>query len=127
MGNPWFKDDKGQMCFNPAKTWQIAAAGAWYDQKHTITWNSGTDSPKYWRGNLIGVADYANNPLDAALVVKLETGVDRAYFVGFNRAYGINIDSKDANDMVTIVEAGNNNGYSKSIQVTQLGSGQSYR
>ena len=127
MGNPWFKDDRGQMCFNPAKTFQIASAGAWYDEKYILTWDSGTGSPNFWKRNLIGVADYENNPSEAALVVKLHTNNENDYFIGFNRAYGINVDSKNANDKVSIIEAGNNGkGYSKSVMIAQLGGGQSY-
>ena len=115
------------MCFNPAKTFQIASAGAWYDNKYILTWDSGTLSPNFWKGNLIGVADYENNLLEASLVVKLHTSDENDFFIGFNRAYGINVDSKDANDMVTIIEAGNNGkGYSKSVMIAQLGNGQSY-
>jgi hypothetical protein len=127
MGNPWFKDDIGQMCFNPAKTWQIATAGAWYDTKYTLTWESGTKDPNYWRVNLIGLADYTSISQNHALVVKLETGGEKDYFVGFNRAYGINKDSKLANDKVTIIEAGNNGkGYSKSLMVAMLDVSQSH-
>jgi hypothetical protein len=90
-----------------------------------LTWESGKVDPKYWRVKLVGIADYNMMLPDAALVVKLETGFDKDLFVGFNRATGINIDSKDGNDKVTIIEAGNNGkGYSKSIMVDELGSGE---
>ena len=91
-----------------------------------LTWDSGKTDPKYWRGNLVGVADYGSLPTNnAALVIKLETGSDIDLFVGFNRAHGINVDSKMANDMVTIVESGKNGiGYSKSVIVDKLGSGE---
>eukprot|EP00804_Cyclotella_cryptica_P015357 CCRYP_007991-RA/>CCRYP_007991-RA protein AED:0.05 eAED:0.05 QI:388/1/1/1/0.6/0.5/6/917/663 len=127
MGNPWFQDDVGQMCFNPAKTFQIANAGAWYNTRYTLTWESGTSAPNLWQGNIIGVADYDNNPQGLPIVVKLETGTDVDYFVGFNRAYGVNVDSKIAKDMVTITQAGNNGvGYNKSLMMAMLSSGQSY-
>ena len=31
MGNPWFEDNVGRMCFNPAKNYQIAFAAGRYD------------------------------------------------------------------------------------------------
>ena len=74
-----------------------------------LTWDSGKTEPKYLRTTIVGIADYDKLPSNnAALVVKLETGFDIDIFIGFNRARGINVDSKKANDKVTIIEAGTN-------------------
>ena len=80
MGDPLWEDDLGKMCFNPVKSFQIAKNGAagggrgWYDTQHVVTFNSGTQGFKSWRGRLIGPAEYGNNPGNHAVVLKLETG-----------------------------------------------------
>eukprot|EP00804_Cyclotella_cryptica_P016798 CCRYP_001799-RE/>CCRYP_001799-RE protein AED:0.07 eAED:0.07 QI:359/1/1/1/0.92/0.85/14/1113/1072 len=126
MGNPWFRDDVSQMCFNAAKSFQISSAGGWYDDR-TMTWDSGNSNPTRLVQNIIGIADYGNNPNRLPVVVKLETGTANDIFVGFNRASGVNSASKQANDEVTVIEQGNNGGgYAKSILLTSLSSGGSF-
>ena len=59
-------------------------------------------------GEVIGLADYKNNPNNRPIVVKLES-------LGFNRAVGINKDTAAARDKVTVMVAGSDGiGYSRS-------------
>ena len=126
MGNPLYSDNVGGMCYNPAKSFQIASAGAWYEDS-IITWNSGSTTPKLWSGKVVGVADYDNNPLKHPVSIKLETGTSTDYFLGFNRAKGVNRDNQQASDQVTIIETGSNGvGYSQSFLKATLSQGQSY-
>ena len=126
MGNPLYSDSVGGMCYNPAKSFQIASAGAWYEDS-VITWNSGSTNPKLWSGKVVGLADYDNNPLNHPVSIKLTTGTNTDYFLGFNRAKGVNSDNKQASDQVTIIETGANGiGYSQSFLTATLLQGQSY-
>jgi len=83
MGNPLYDDEVGKMCFNPAKSFQLG----WYPE-NVQTLDLGVGD--MWQGQLVGVADYLNNPDNNKIVMKLETGTNEDYFVGFNRATGIN-------------------------------------
>jgi hypothetical protein len=47
MGNPWYADDVGAICFNAAKSWQLG----WYDSS-TIVINP-RDNPS-WTGTIVG-------------------------------------------------------------------------
>eukprot|EP00581_Thalassiosira_minuscula_P016484 CAMPEP_0183718422 /NCGR_PEP_ID=MMETSP0737-20130205/11683_1 /TAXON_ID=385413 /ORGANISM="Thalassiosira miniscula, Strain CCMP1093" /LENGTH=937 /DNA_ID=CAMNT_0025947977 /DNA_START=95 /DNA_END=2908 /DNA_ORIENTATION=+ len=118
MGNPLFYDDIGKMCYNAAKNWQIG----WYDdRKQTVSPLSGGGD---WSQavTMVGIADYLNNPDGRPVVIKLETGTSNDYFVGFNRAIGVNADNDEADDMVTIVQTGANGEYrSQSFLKAKLG------
>jgi len=114
MGNPYFTDYHDKICFNPAKNFQIANSGAWYDEKYVITLNMNSDTP-YRELRFVGVAEYdkvaqydSETNEDIAVVVKLETGSAVDFFVGFNRKTGQNSHNKLASDEVTIIEAGAN-------------------
>jgi hypothetical protein len=129
MGNPLYSDDVGSMCYNPAKSFQIARGGnGWYkEQSDTLVWNSGTTSGEKWSGKIIGIADYNNNPDSLPVVVKVETGSPQDLFVGFNRAAGVNSDNVEADDEVTITETGSDGiGYSQSFLKATLSEGESY-
>lgn len=129
MGNPLYSDTVGEMCYNPAKSFQIAdaeGAGAWY-QGSTVTWDTGTKNPTYWKGKVVGIADYDNNPEGHPVSIKLETGTTNDYFLGFNRAYRANQDNEQADDQVTIILTGNNGvGYSQSFLQATLVQGDSF-
>lgn len=121
MGNPWFSDDGGAMCFNAAKTWQIG----WYDSnKVLIDPRSGS-----WTGRVIGVADFNNNPGNHPVVLKIESRTSKDLFVAFNRATGVNRETRQAKDQVTVIEVQERNGegYSQSYLKRILSEGQSYR
>jgi len=118
------------MCYNPAKSFQLAKGSTgWYNENPytTLVWNSGTIGGTTWSGSIIGIADYKNNPNTRPVVVKLESGGPDDLFVGFNRAAGINRDTADARDQVTVIESGNDGlGYSQSFLKAILSQGESY-
>ena len=59
--------------------------------------------------------------------MKLETGTADDYFMGFNRAYGVNWDNDQADNQVTTVQTGNSGtGYSQSFLQTTMTQGGSY-
>lgn len=98
MGNPLYSDDVGAMCYNAAKSWQLG----WYDSnKISIDPRQGS-----WTGTIVGVADFANNPAGYPVVVRIATGNQFVQFIAFNRAIGVNSDNVQADNKVTVVEAG---------------------
>eukprot|EP00804_Cyclotella_cryptica_P005657 CCRYP_000039-RD/>CCRYP_000039-RD protein AED:0.13 eAED:0.13 QI:0/0.75/0.8/1/1/1/5/2044/620 len=124
MGNPLYSDDVAKMCYNPAKSFQLAKAGAWYSEDHAISWDSGKSGGSSWAGRIIGAAEYDVNSASFPIAIKLITGSSRDLFVGFNRAVGPNADNQQASDQVTIIEAGNGYDYAQSYLQATLASGQ---
>merc|ERR1740124_919526 len=121
MGNPLYSDEEGQMCYNPAKSWQIG----WY--KDSVSILDITQSSVNHVQTIIGVANYGNNDAGMDVVIKLETGTSTDYFVGFNRATGITAQNDEADDEVTIIETGSNGeSYSQSFLKVTLRQGESY-
>lgn len=137
MGNPLFSDTVGDMCFNPAKNYQIVnerngnpGNGNWYSKNRVYTWTSSGNN-KSWKGKLVGIAEYdklSNGDQDSKVILKLETGTPDDLYLGFNRATGFNSDNVQADNEVTIVETGaNGEGYSQSFLKSTLRKGQEYR
>ena len=62
----------------------------------------------YWKGRLIGVAEYDKISDGDTVLLKIETSSSDDYFLAFNRKIGANSDNKMASDQVTIIEAGKN-------------------
>ena len=120
MGNPSYSDEIGKMCFNPAKSWQIGR----YDDSVSIL--DITQSLVAHVQTIIGVANYGNNGAGMDVVIKLETGTSTDYFVGFNRATGIDAQNDEVDDEVTIIETGaNGESYSQSFLKATLRQGES--
>eukprot|EP00548_Thalassiothrix_antarctica_P016216 CAMPEP_0194194290 /NCGR_PEP_ID=MMETSP0154-20130528/75503_1 /TAXON_ID=1049557 /ORGANISM="Thalassiothrix antarctica, Strain L6-D1" /LENGTH=954 /DNA_ID=CAMNT_0038918707 /DNA_START=30 /DNA_END=2890 /DNA_ORIENTATION=- len=123
MGNPLYSDDVGRMCYNPAKSYYIG----WYSEG-IVDFDPSVEDQ--WSGTLMGVGqwkDYNSNERPHPVVVKIETGTSTDYFVGFNRAAGANADNDEADDLVTIIETGNNGeSYSQSFLKGYIGTGQAY-
>lgn len=96
MGNGISNRD-AKLCFNPAKSWQLG----WYSLRHIELDFTATRS---FEGQLIGVNDYQHTNSEGKYVsVKVPTpGSDVAYYVGFNLAAGINVDTPEAANMVTV-------------------------
>ncbi len=89
MGNPFYSDDAGVICYNPAKNFQMVRGNdSWYNDNNydTEVWDSGKAGGTYWAGTILGIADYQNNPDARPVVVKIESGASQDLFVGFNRA-----------------------------------------
>jgi len=118
------------MCFNPSKNYQLSQGhGGWYNDHtyDTKTFATGVYGGTSWLGQIIGIDDYKNNPNHRPVVVKIESGTSTDLFVGFNRASGINRDTADARNQVTITQAGNNGlGYSQSWLKAKLSEGETY-
>jgi len=137
MGNPLFSDDVGDMCFNPAKNYQIVMSGSnrdgdgnWYNEDRVETWDvndgvGGTNT--VWSGKLVGIAEYDHllsdaQHADSRIVLKLESGRSNDLYVGFNRATGITSDNQQASNKVTITETGGNGyTYSQSMLKATMG------
>jgi hypothetical protein len=129
MGNPYHADDDGLLCFNAAKIFQIAQGhNSWYKNDHdTEVWDSSTSSSSYWAGTIIGIADYQNNRNARPVVLKIESGTLSDIFIGFNRAKGVNLQTAQYQNQVTVIEAGNDGvGYSQSYVKAALLTGESY-
>lgn len=117
-------------CFNAAKNWQLSSRGNnWYSDRKLLL------SPRTWKNgnafkhtfNIVGVADYKNTPQGHFIVVKLETGTDKDYFLGLNTAKGVNANTVEARNQVTVVQAGGNGeSFAKSDMKAHLYQGQSY-
>eukprot|EP00537_Pseudo-nitzschia_pungens_P001525 CAMPEP_0172360084 /NCGR_PEP_ID=MMETSP1060-20121228/4171_1 /TAXON_ID=37318 /ORGANISM="Pseudo-nitzschia pungens, Strain cf. cingulata" /LENGTH=722 /DNA_ID=CAMNT_0013081965 /DNA_START=21 /DNA_END=2186 /DNA_ORIENTATION=- len=121
MGASYGADDMN-LCFNPAKNYQLG----WYDDK--VTTVNPLDSEPVKEFILNGVADYNGND-DALIVVRLQQiASDQDYYIGYNRQAGINEDTYEDKNLVTIVrkEKGLPTEYGESKKVASLFLGQSY-
>ena len=104
MGNPLYGDDEGKMCYNAAKSWQIG----WYDDRKRVI-NPKTENVVV---KMVGIADYLESETDTLpVVLKLETDTNDDYFIAFNRARGVNSQNDEADNEVSIVQAGANGQY----------------
>eukprot|EP00579_Thalassiosira_antarctica_P009866 CAMPEP_0201916614 /NCGR_PEP_ID=MMETSP0903-20130614/6206_1 /ASSEMBLY_ACC=CAM_ASM_000552 /TAXON_ID=420261 /ORGANISM="Thalassiosira antarctica, Strain CCMP982" /LENGTH=1007 /DNA_ID=CAMNT_0048452479 /DNA_START=32 /DNA_END=3051 /DNA_ORIENTATION=+ len=120
MGNPLFSDEVGNMCFNPAKNFQI---DGWYnDAKITLDPMDAT-----WEGNMVGVGEYDLRG-DKPVTIKIETGTPQDIFVGFNRAAGPNLQNDLADNLVNVIQVEGNDGvgYSQSRLIGLLDTSASY-
>ena len=106
MGNPHWHETLDKQCYNAAKSYQIALQGAWYEMKYVKDLDPRKEP--YWKGRLIGVAEYDKISDGDTVLLKIETGSSDDYFFAFNRKIGANADNKMASDQVTIIEAGKN-------------------
>jgi len=120
MGYSYFSDDGPQMCFNPAKSYQLG----WYDdQQASIDPSLNGGSHAY---TLNGAADYKSNP-DALVTLRLELNGGGDYYVGYNRAVGPNSGTQEAQNKVVIVKkSGGPYNYGESDLVASLSSSQSW-
>ena len=118
MGYSYFEDDTPEMCFNPAKNWQLQ----WYPDKQ-LELNPLTDlrsTPTSYVLN--GIVDYENAADNHFVVLRLQD-----FYMGFNRKSDFNIGTREAPDMVTIQKkTGQPLERGKSKKVAQLVENQSY-
>lgn len=76
---------------------------------------------------MVGISDFENNPDQHPVVIKIETGTMKDQVISFNRATGINRHNVEADNEVTIVEAGSDcEWYSQSYLKATLKSGEVY-
>ena len=112
--------DQDRMCFNPHKNFYLP----WYtDQNNSIDPLDGDGTHDLL---LHGVADYGDDPL-AIISLKLQTPSSQSkdYFVGFNRKSGVNADTKNDPNLVTVVRA-EKDSMGKSRKVASLPPGSAY-
>lgn len=119
MGYSFNSDDGPKMCFNPAKNFQLG----WYDdQLESINPLDLASSPQTFTFN--GVDDYNFGKTDALISLRLEDqsigGKD--YYIGFNKASGINSGTVEARNSVTVLvkESGSPTQYGKSTRLASL-------
>ena len=65
MGNPLYSDDIGQMCFNPAKSYQI---DGWYDDAKLVL-DPLNDLP--FEGDVVGVGEYDKRAANEPVTIKV--------------------------------------------------------
>ncbi len=72
---------------------------------------------------MVGISNYLNTASTDPVVVKVETGRANDYFVGFNRATGVNANNDEGSNTVTVIQVDgeNGNGYSQSHLRAKLG------
>jgi hypothetical protein len=94
-----YDEDTTAMCLNPAKNWQLG----WYKSRRK---NVNLITQGGFSGTLIGIDDYEhpNASTDAKVLIKLDAG-KKDYFIGFNRKKGMNSETKEGADTVTITQA----------------------
>lgn len=119
MGFSYAKDDQPIMCFNAAKSWQLG----WYADKSVTAFPLSSD----WSGRMMGLADYRSSARYTVLL-KLETGQDTDFYLGFNRKTGVNSGTLESADKVLVIAQGRNGniGYSDSKTMATLSSGQTH-
>lgn len=120
MGSSPGKDDN-RMCYNSAKNFQLG----WYDDKVDSIYPLDGLQREY---KLNGVDDYKKSN-DATMVVRLKqpsSGMD--YYVGYNRPTGINSDTTESFNMVTITkkDKGGPTVYGQSTKIANLLPGDRY-
>ena len=122
MGNPGGKDDL-HMCYNTQKNYQLG----WYaDKTDSVNPIDGKQSIRNFVLN--GVSDYKRNN-NALIALRLEqTDKEQDFYVGFNRATGINRETLEDRNKVTITrkEQGAPEEYSQSTKIASLSVGESY-
>jgi hypothetical protein len=75
--------------------------------------------------SIIGIDDYDISTVAETVMIRLENG-DQDYFIGYNRATGINKDTQSSRDSVTITQRGSDTGYSNSKLLASLSQSQVY-
>lgn len=97
MGYSYLVDDQ-KMCFNPAKNYQLG----WYTDQSLEVNPLAFETP-IRRFVLNGVTDYQANPEGIVVLRLLQTSESRDYYIGYNRKHGINADTFEDGDTITIV------------------------
>ncbi len=108
------------MCYNAAKSYQLG----WYSAG---TFEVDLTNGDTFIGNLYGVSDFGGTSVARRVLLKINTSSDVDYYVAFNRATGINEETREAGDMVTVVQqGGEGSSYSASKLLAKLSAGESY-
>eukprot|EP00984_Skeletonema_dohrnii_P033572 scaffold30519_cov162-Skeletonema_dohrnii-CCMP3373.AAC.1 len=126
MGFSYGSDEGPVMCFNSAKSWQ----SGWYGENgaHGDKTLETSLSHGCLEISLSGIADYdtTSNLVLVKIVNPANDGKD--FFVAFNAKKGINRETQETGDKVTVVqvEEGGGTRYAKSLFLKELGAGGNY-
>ena len=98
---------------------------SWYEDKYIGRFDSGITGGTSWRGKIIGVSDYNNNPDEHPFIIKIESGGPADWMLGFNRVSGINSESQQAFNQVAVYRVSGGDGlkYTQSSLKAALVSG----
>ena len=89
-------------CYNGVKSYQLG----WYDDKvQSIDFQADNELSHYFKGKLIGVADYGESTEEHTVVLKIESTSPESLYLTYNRKKGINKDTGEAGDSVTVTES----------------------
>ena len=127
MGFSYFSDDGPMMCFNAAKNFQLG----WFDNQKA-TYNPMDNLDFHLKNGvktftLNGVNDAKNGQPNKLITLRLQESGSGDYYVGYNRATGMNSGTIEAKNQVVIFkkETGGPDDYGKSLRVADLSSNQS--
>ncbi len=123
MGFSYAEDDAHVMCFNAAKSWQAG----WYANK-TLTMNvgrNGTDTDCF-NGAISGIADYGTTSNNVLIKIQNPDMNGKDLYVTFNSKKGINRDTQEAGDLVTVVLQGQE-AYAQSSLLAKMDVGSIYQ
>jgi len=120
MGYSYFEDDGPEMCFNAAKNFQLN----WYKNQETTFNPLENLSREPTTFILNGVDDAVRGKSKKLVTLRLETDGRADYYIGYNRATGINSGTVEAKNQVSVFkkERGGPKNYGKSIRVIAMSS-----
>ncbi|KAG7343649.1 gametolysin peptidase M11 [Nitzschia inconspicua] len=127
MGISYAEDDT-RMCFNPVKSWQLG----WYADRQKDL-NPATEAP--FQTTLIGTAGYkaskdSGNSNERVIIrignAETSGGVTYDYYIGYNAQFGINADTKEGQNQVTVTKREAGTAYRTSDLVAKLSVGGKY-
>jgi hypothetical protein len=89
--------DAPQMCFNPSKSWKLG----WYSGQRGV-FDGSRNSQTY---SMVGVVDYDDSDNSKRVVVKIVSGGQANFYIGYNRKSGFNGGTQEAGDQIVVVVA----------------------
>eukprot|EP00980_Cylindrotheca_fusiformis_P015406 scaffold4335_cov119-Cylindrotheca_fusiformis.AAC.9 len=117
MGYSYAQDDIPFMCFNAAKSWQLG----WYADK-AVTILPLAQGMNEYSGRLAALADYPT--ADTNVLIKIQqTRSPWAFFMNYNAAKGMNVDTMDGRNkiMITMKDTRNEGNQSRLIASLEPG------
>jgi outer membrane biosynthesis protein TonB len=124
MGISYGEDDT-KMCFNPVKSWQLG----WYSDRRKDL-NPASEAP--FQTTMVGVAGYGSAASNENVMIRIgnaETvgGITYDYYVGYNAQFGINANTKEGQNRVTVTKREAGTAYKTSELVAKLDAGAAHR
>mmetsp|Transcript_25258 Transcript_25258/g.46948 ORF Transcript_25258/g.46948 Transcript_25258/m.46948 type:complete len:682 (-) Transcript_25258:187-2232(-) len=114
-----YSESNTQMCYNSAKSWQLG----WYSTKREV-YTAGMGPRTY---DIYGIAS-AGDAMAGTVLIKIDRDSDVDLYINFNWAMLHNEDTKEAANLVMIVEQGGNAAsYAHSSLLAKLSGGSSFR